>query len=77
MGVSAGPQLVTNGLILHLDIANRRSFLDSGGSQRSLLSTSTWSLGGGGVTGYGKMIAHLDLKRLLLTLRIAVGVSII
>lgn len=52
MGVSAGPQLVTNGLILHLDIANRRSFLDSGGSQRSLLSTSTWSLGGGGVTGY-------------------------
>lgn len=52
MAVSSGPNLVTNGLILHLDIANRKSVLDSGGSQRSLINTAYWTVGSGSAIGY-------------------------
>lgn len=52
MGISNGPSLVTDGLILHLDISNRRSFLDSAGSSRSLLNTSTWTVGSGSATNF-------------------------
>lgn len=52
MGVYAGPELVSDGLILNLDIANRKSFIDSAGSQRSLIGISNWTLGSGGTTGF-------------------------
>lgn len=50
MSVSAG--IVTSGLVLHLDAANRKSYIGSSGSQPSLLNTAYWTAGNGGVTGY-------------------------
>jgi hypothetical protein len=64
MSVSSGPQLVTNGLILHLDVANRKSFVDSGGSQRSLINTANWTIGSGGVTGFAANGGTAESQRL-------------
>jgi hypothetical protein len=43
MGVFSGPNLVTNGLILDLDIQNRKSYLRS--INTSLLNTNAWAVG--------------------------------
>ena len=51
MSCSAGPMGITNGLILDLDIANRKSFVESAGTP-SLINTSTWTVGTGPVTNY-------------------------
>lgn len=51
MGVYSGPSIVTDGLILDLDIANFKSFVDA--QNTSLISTSSWALGNTAVTGYG------------------------
>jgi hypothetical protein len=51
MAAHCGPNLVKNGLILDLDIANRKSYLDA--VNTSLISTSSWADGQtGSVTGY-------------------------
>lgn len=51
MGVYSGPSIVTDGLILDLDIANSKSFIDA--ANTSLINTSTWAVGNTSVTGYG------------------------
>lgn len=43
MGVFTGPNLVTNGLILDLDVQNRKSYLRS--INTSLLNTNAWAVG--------------------------------
>lgn len=51
MSVYSGPNLVKSGLILDLDIANRKSFLDA--LNASLINTSSWADGQtSGATGY-------------------------
>lgn len=50
MGTYTGPRIVTDGLILDLDIANSKSFLDA--ANTSLINTSTWTAGNNAVTGY-------------------------
>lgn len=52
MSVGVGARIVSDGLILNLDIANRRSFLDSASTQRSLMNTANWTVGTGAVTGF-------------------------
>jgi len=49
MGVGAGPNtIVTDGLILYYDIANKKSYIP----QSTNLNMSFWNLGSGSVTGY-------------------------
>jgi hypothetical protein len=50
MGVYGGPSIITDGLILDLDIANMKSFIDA--ANNSLINTSTWTTGNNAVTGY-------------------------
>lgn len=50
MGTYTGPRIVTDGLILDLDIANSKSFIDA--QNTSLINTSTWAVGNNAVTGY-------------------------
>jgi hypothetical protein len=50
MAVHGGPSIVTDGLILDLDIANFKSFIDA--ANNSLINTSTWTTGNNAVTGY-------------------------
>lgn len=51
MGTYSGPRIVTDGLILDLDISNSKSFIDS--ANTSLITTSSWAAGNNAVTGYG------------------------
>lgn len=50
MGTYTGTRIVTDGLILDLDIANSKSFIDA--ANTSLINTSTWAVGNNSVTGY-------------------------
>ncbi len=50
MGSYTGPRIVTDGLILDLDIANSKSYIDA--ANTSLINTSTWAVGNNSVTGY-------------------------
>ena len=50
MSCSTGPNIVTDGLILNLDIENRKSYLRSVPS--SLIDTSSWAPGQTGGVGY-------------------------
>ena len=51
MGTYSGPRIVTDGLILDLDISNSKSFIDA--ANTSLINTSSWVAGNNAVTGYG------------------------
>lgn len=51
MGTYTGPRIVTDGLILDMDIANAKSYIDA--ANTSLINTSTWTSGNNAVTGYG------------------------
>lgn len=48
MGVSAGPNLVTDGLMLYLDAGNNKSFQSN---DRNLVDASTWYVGANSTTG--------------------------
>lgn len=50
MAASCGPKIVTDGLILDLDIANSKSYIDA--ANTSLINTSTWATGNNSITGY-------------------------
>lgn len=50
MGSYSGPRIVTDGLILDLDISNQKSFVDA--ANTSLINTSAWTAGNNAVTGY-------------------------
>lgn len=52
MSSAAGPSVVTSGLILDLDAANRKSYI--GCAPASLINTNSWTIGSGGVTGYNQ-----------------------
>ena len=67
MSVFAGSGIVTDGLILHLDVSNRRSFLDSAGSQQSLINIANWTVGTGGVTGFAANGLAAESQRLVAT----------
>jgi hypothetical protein len=50
MGTFSGPKIVTDGLILDLDVANAKSFMDA--ANTSLINTSTWVAGNTSPTGF-------------------------
>ena len=50
MGASSGPSIVKDGLILDLDVANIKSYMDA--TQASLINTSAWVAGNTAPTGY-------------------------
>lgn len=50
MACHTGPKIVTDGLILDLDISNSKSFLDA--IDTSLINTSSWGVGNTAPTGY-------------------------
>ena len=52
MASSSGPSIVTNGLIASIDAANRKSVIDA--VTTSLINTSAWTVGTGGVSGYNQ-----------------------
>jgi hypothetical protein len=52
MALVHSPSIVTNGLILALDAANRKSYI--GSVQTSLINTNSWTVSSGSVDGYGQ-----------------------
>jgi hypothetical protein len=62
MSTAAGPNVVTNGLILNLDAANRKSYI--GGAPASLINTNSWTIGSGSVDGYGENGPSVENARL-------------
>lgn len=52
MALKHSPSIVTNGLILALDAANRKSYI--GAVPASLINTDSWTVGSGSVDGYGQ-----------------------
>lgn len=52
MACSTGAKIVTSGLILNLDIANRKSFIESAGNQQSLYNTADWTVGMNGTATF-------------------------
>jgi hypothetical protein len=52
MALAHSPSIVTNGLILALDAANRKSYI--GSVQTSLINTNSWTVSSGSVDGYGQ-----------------------
>jgi hypothetical protein len=50
MGVYSGPRIVTNGLILDLDVANVKSYMDA--TDTSLINTSSWAVSNTSPSGY-------------------------
>jgi hypothetical protein len=52
MSLSHSPSIVTDGLILALDAANRKSYI--GAAPASLINTDSWTVSSGSVAGYGQ-----------------------
>lgn len=52
MSLNHSPSIVTDGLILALDAANRKSYI--GAAPASLINTNSWTIGSGSVDGYGQ-----------------------
>ena len=52
MSIQHSPSVVTNGLILALDAANRKSYI--GAVNTSLINTDSWTVSSGSVTGYNQ-----------------------
>jgi hypothetical protein len=62
MAGNSGPNIVNDGLVLHLDAGNRKkSFLPFS----TFLNMSTWSLGSGGTTGYGRNGGEAENERII------------
>lgn len=62
MATQYSPKIVTNGLIMHLDAANPKSF-PIRNTYSSLLNTTTWTLGSGGTTGFNQNGATAENER--------------
>lgn len=52
MSLSHSPSIVTDGLILSLDAANRKSYV--GAAPASLINTDSWTISSGSVAGYNQ-----------------------
>lgn len=48
MGISSGPKLIRDNLVLHLDARNKRSYREN----KSIINWDSWTVGVGSVTGY-------------------------
>ena len=57
MGVFAGPEITESGLVLALDVGNRKTFANS------LINSTSWSLGSGSATGYSQNGATAENER--------------
>ena len=57
MGVFGGPNLSEDGLVLALDVGNRKTFANS------LINSTSWSLGSGSATGYNQNGATAENER--------------
>jgi hypothetical protein len=61
MSLEHSPQIVTNGLILNLDAANRKSYI--GAISTSLINTDSWTVSNGGIGGYGAISQEAENQR--------------
>ena len=57
MGVFGGPNVSEDGLVLALDVGNRKTFANS------LINSTSWSLGSGSATGYSQNGATAENER--------------
>ena len=57
MGVFGGPNVSEGGLVLALDVANRKTFANS------VINSTSWSLGSGSATGYSQNGATAENER--------------
>lgn len=57
MGVFSGPDISESGLVLALDVANRKTFANS------VINSISWSLGSGGATGYSQNGSTVENER--------------
>ena len=57
MGVFGGPNVSESGLVLALDVANRKTFANS------VINSTSWSLGSGSATGYSQNGATAENER--------------
>lgn len=52
MATTYSPSMPTNGLVYHVDAKNRKSNIRAAGNNDSLITTDSWTVGTGAVTGY-------------------------
>ena len=57
MSCAAGPDIKEDGLVLALDVANRKTFANS------VINSTSWSLGSGSATGYSQNGATVENER--------------
>ena len=57
MGVFAGPDISEGGLVLALDVGNKKTFANS------VINSTSWSLGSGSATGYNQNGATVENER--------------
>lgn len=62
MSLSHSPSVVTDGLILALDAANRKSYI--GAAPASLINTDSWTVSSGSVAGYNQNGSTVENTRL-------------
>lgn len=57
MGVHAGPDISESGLVLALDVGNKKTFANS------VINSTSWSLGSGSASGYGQNGSTVENER--------------
>lgn len=65
MGLAHSPGIVTNGLILCLDAANRKSYI--GAAPPPIITGKDWTTGSGGFTGFSQNGDTVENERILTT----------
>lgn len=65
MGLAQSPSIVTNGLILYLDAANRKSYI--GAAPAPIITGKDWTTGSGGISGFSQNGSTVENERILTT----------
>lgn len=65
MGLAHSPQIVTDGLVLYLDAANRKSTISA--APASVITSAGWTTGSGGISGYSQNGDTVENERILAT----------
>lgn len=65
MALSYSPQIVTNGLVMYLDAANRKSTINA--APTPVLSSSGWATGSGGISGFSQNGSTVENERIYAT----------
>lgn len=65
MALFHSPQIVTDGLALYLDAANRKSTINA--APASVITSSGWTAGSGGITGFNQNGSTVENERVLAT----------